>query len=60
VVRVKIVCPENQALELQRTSIYHTPVHSDAWNKALEKLASPQNMKENLSIESSNEDPGNR
>ncbi|MFH0897526.1 MAG: 4Fe-4S dicluster domain-containing protein [Candidatus Bathyarchaeota archaeon] len=49
----KIVCPENLALELQRTYIRHTPVHSGAWNKALEKLTSAESMSKELSIKSS-------
>ena len=36
----KIACPEEGALELNRTRIRHTEVRSGAWNKALEKLAS--------------------
>ena len=36
----KIACPEEGALELNRTRIRHTQVRSGAWNKALEKLAS--------------------
>jgi len=36
----KIACPEESALELNRTCIRHTEVRSGAWNKALEKLAS--------------------
>jgi len=36
----KIVCPEEGALELNRTRIRHTEVRSGAWNKALEKLSS--------------------
>jgi 4Fe-4S ferredoxin len=36
----KIVCPEENALELNRTRIHHSEVRSGAWNKALEKLAS--------------------
>jgi 4Fe-4S ferredoxin len=36
----RIVCPEEEALELTRTLIRHTPIRSGAWNKALEKLAS--------------------
>ena len=36
----KIACPEEEALELNRTRIRHTNVRSGAWNKALEKLAS--------------------
>lgn len=38
------VCPEEGALEIRRTSIYHTPVKSGAWNKALEKLTSTVGM----------------
>jgi 4Fe-4S ferredoxin len=37
----KIVCPVDAALELNRSGINHTPVRSGAWNKALERLASP-------------------
>jgi 4Fe-4S ferredoxin len=37
----KVVCPVDDALTLKRTKIRHTPVHSGAWNKALEKLTSP-------------------
>ena len=36
----KIACPEEEALELNRTRVRHTEVRSGAWNKALEKLAS--------------------
>jgi len=36
----KIACPEEEALEINRTRIRHTEVRSGAWNKALEKLAS--------------------
>lgn len=36
----KIACPEEGALELDRTRVRHTEVRSGAWNKALEKLAS--------------------
>jgi 4Fe-4S ferredoxin len=44
----KIVCPVEEALELKRTKISHTPVRSGAWNKALEKLASPVEMTKEL------------
>jgi 4Fe-4S ferredoxin len=36
----KIACPEEGALELNRTSVRHTNVRSGAWNRALEKIAS--------------------
>ena len=36
----KIACPEEDALELNRTLVRHTEVRSGAWNRALEKLAS--------------------
>ncbi len=36
----KITCPEEEALERNRTRVRHTEVRSGAWNKALEKLAS--------------------
>lgn len=44
----QIVCPEPEALELQRTKILHTPVRSGAWNKALEKLTSTKEMTKEL------------
>jgi 4Fe-4S ferredoxin len=49
----KIVCPEEEALELHRTYIRHTPVHSGAWNKALEKLTSTKVMTNELRTKSS-------
>lgn len=48
----KIVCPEEEALELQRTYIRHTPVRSGAWNRALEKLASTKEMTKELQAKS--------
>jgi 4Fe-4S ferredoxin len=44
----KNVCPVEGALELQRSYIRHTPVHSGAWNKALEKLTSTKEMTKEL------------
>lgn len=44
----KVVCPVEGALELKRTRIMHTPVHSGAWNKALERIASPVEMTKEL------------
>jgi MinD superfamily P-loop ATPase len=37
----KNVCPVDDALIVKRTKIFHTPVHSGTWNKALERLTSP-------------------
>ena len=37
----KVVCPVDDALELKRTLVRHTPISSGAWNKALERIASP-------------------
>jgi len=48
----KIVCPEEDALELQRTLIRHTPIRSGAWNKALEKLTSTKEMTKELQAKS--------
>jgi 4Fe-4S ferredoxin len=48
----RIVCPEEEALELTRTRICHTQVHSGAWNKALEKLASTNAMTKELQTKS--------
>jgi len=36
----RIVCPVEGALTIERRSVYHTPVKSGAWNKAIEKLTS--------------------
>lgn len=49
----RIVCPEEGALELERTYIHHTPVRSGAWNKALEKLTSTKEMTKELRTKSS-------
>jgi len=38
----KAVCPVDAALILARTKILHTPVRSGTWNKALERLTSPE------------------
>ena len=48
----RIVCPEEEALELTRTRIRHTQVRSGAWNKALEKLASTKAMTKELKTKS--------
>jgi 4Fe-4S ferredoxin len=37
----KVVCPVDEALSLKRTKVLHKPIHSGAWNKALERLTSP-------------------
>jgi len=49
----KVVCPVDEALELKRTKIVHSPVRSGAWNKALEKLTSPVEMAKELKAKSS-------
>ena len=49
----KIVCPVEEALELKRTSVRHTPVSSGAWNKALERLASPVEISKELKAKGS-------
>jgi 4Fe-4S ferredoxin len=49
----KIVCPVEEALELKRAMINHTPIRSGAWNKALEKLASPIEMTKELKAKGS-------
>ena len=49
----KVVCPAEEALELKRTKISHTPIHSGAWNKALEKIASPIEMTKELKAKGS-------
>jgi 4Fe-4S ferredoxin len=49
----KVVCPVDEALELKRTKIIHTPVRSGAWNKALERLASPVEVTKELKAKGS-------
>jgi len=49
----KVVCPVEEALELKRTKISHTPVSSGAWNMALERLASPIEMTKELKAKGS-------
>jgi len=49
----KVVCPVEGALELKRTKVMHTPVRSGAWNKALERLASPVEMTKELKAKGS-------
>lgn len=49
----KAVCPVEEALELKRTKIIHTSVRSGAWNKALERLASPVEMTKELKAKGS-------
>jgi len=49
----KLVCPVNEALELKRTKVIHTPVRSGAWNKALERLASPLEISKELKAKGS-------
>lgn len=41
-------CPVEGAIEIERTSIYHSPVKSGAWNKALERLTSTGGMAKEL------------
>jgi 4Fe-4S ferredoxin len=49
----KVVCPAEEALELKRTKISHAPIRSGAWNKALEKIASPIEMTKELKAKGS-------
>ncbi|MBX5329280.1 MAG: 4Fe-4S dicluster domain-containing protein [Candidatus Bathyarchaeota archaeon] len=49
----KVVCPVEDALELKRTRIIHTLVRSGAWNKALERLASPIEVTKELKAKGS-------
>jgi 4Fe-4S ferredoxin len=39
----KNVCPQPEALVVNRTKVNHTPIHSGTWNKTLERLTSPEN-----------------
>jgi 4Fe-4S ferredoxin len=49
----KTVCPREDALQLKRISILHTPVRSGAWNKALERLTSSVEMSKELKTKGS-------
>jgi 4Fe-4S ferredoxin len=49
----KLVCPVEEALELKRTKVSHTPIRSGAWNKALERLASPIGISKELKTKGS-------
>ncbi len=49
----KLVCPVDEALELKRTQVRHTPVSSGAWNKALERVASPLEITKELKAKGS-------
>ena len=49
----KIVCPVDEALELKRTKIIHTPIRSGTWNKTLERLASPIEITKELKAKGS-------
>jgi 4Fe-4S ferredoxin len=49
----KLACPVDDALELKRTHINHTPVRSGAWNKALERLTSSTEMSKELKTKGS-------
>jgi formate hydrogenlyase subunit 6/NADH:ubiquinone oxidoreductase subunit I len=49
----KAVCPVDEALTLKRTKIIHTPIHSGAWNKALQRLTSPVDAAKELKAASS-------
>lgn len=37
----KVACPVDEALTVKRTKIFHNPVHSGTWNKALGRITSP-------------------
>jgi 4Fe-4S ferredoxin len=47
----KVVCPAENALTLDRTKILHTEVRSGAWNKALERITSPENAAKEYTAE---------
>jgi 4Fe-4S ferredoxin len=45
------VCPESDALSIERTAIRHTPVSSGAWHKGLEKITSAKGLMREMSAE---------
>jgi len=46
------VCPEKDALRIERTAIRHSPVDSGTWHKALERLTSAEGLQRELAAES--------
>jgi 4Fe-4S ferredoxin len=50
----KAVCPVEEALEVKRASMNHTPLRSGAWNRALERLTSPMEVAKELKAKGSN------
>jgi len=42
------VCPNKEALKIERTAFRHTPINSGAWNKGLEKLTSHKGLMREL------------
>ena len=42
------VCPNPKALEIERTSVRHSPIESGAWNKGLERITSTAALNKEL------------
>jgi len=42
------VCPKPEALEIERTSVRHSPIESGAWNRGLEKMTSTAALNKEL------------
>lgn len=49
----RAACPVEEAIELTRTRVRHTPVKSGAWNKVIERVASPLEMSKELKAKGS-------
>lgn len=49
----KNVCPNPEALSIERTAVRHTPVESGAWNRGLEKLTSVAGLNRELAAKRS-------
>jgi len=45
------VCPEQGAIEIERTAIRHSPVDSGTWHKALERLTSEEGLNREIAAE---------
>ena len=45
------VCPNGDALRVERTAVRHTPVNSGAWHKGLERLTSTAGLMRELAAE---------
>lgn len=50
----KNVCPVEDALVVKRTKVAHSPIHSGTWNKALERITTPEDASKELEAQAAN------